>query len=86
VSGGILHAHAVYRDPRLAGLSQEELQALDNLTKKLLPESDAAPDGPHNQIESKPAIEAAETLRASFVNEGVLQDHRGDDADSRRKG
>jgi hypothetical protein len=32
----------------------EELKALDGLTRKLaLP----APDGPHKQIESKPAIE-----------------------------
>jgi len=35
VSGGIVHAHTVYRDPRLAALSPEELQALDALTKKL---------------------------------------------------
>jgi hypothetical protein len=54
VSGGLLHAHTVYRDPLLAALSPEELKALDGLTRKLaLP----APDGPHNQIESKPAIE-----------------------------
>jgi hypothetical protein len=57
VSGGLLHAHTAYRDPKLAALSQEELQALDALTRKLaLP----APDGPQNQIESKPAIEATE--------------------------
>ena len=30
VSGGIVHAHTVYRDPRLAALSPEELQALDS--------------------------------------------------------
>ena len=55
VSGGILHAHTVYRDPLLAALSSEELKALDALSRKLaLP----APDTPHNQIESKPAIEA----------------------------
>ena len=59
VSGGLLHAHTAYRDPRLAGLSQEEIQQLDAITRKLLlPASDAAQDGPHNQIESKPAIEA----------------------------
>ena len=57
VNGGLLHAHTVYRDPKLASLSQEELQALDALTRKLaLP----APDGPQNQIESKPAIEVVE--------------------------
>jgi hypothetical protein len=53
VSGGIVHAHTVYRDPRLAALSPEELQLLDALTKKLaLP----APDSPQNQIESKPDL------------------------------
>jgi len=26
VSGGLLHAHTAYRDPKLAALSQEELQ------------------------------------------------------------
>jgi hypothetical protein len=57
VSGGLLHAHTPYRDPRLAALSQEELAALDALTKKLaLP----APDASQNQIESKPDLEAAE--------------------------
>jgi hypothetical protein len=58
VSGGLIHAHTAYRDPRLAALSPEELQALDSLTKKLaLP----APDAPQNQIESKPAIEMSDT-------------------------
>jgi hypothetical protein len=57
VSGGLIHAHTTYRDPRLAALSQDELQALDALTRKLaLP----APDGPQNQIESNTAIEAIE--------------------------
>jgi hypothetical protein len=57
VSGGILHAHTAYRDPLLAGLSDEELQALNSLSRKLaLP----SPDGPHNQIESDTAIVAEE--------------------------
>jgi len=57
VNGGLLHAHTVYRDPKLAALSNEELAALDALTRKLaLP----APDTPQNQIESKPAIEVVE--------------------------
>jgi hypothetical protein len=57
VSGGLLHAHTAYRDPKLAKLSSEELTALDNLTKKLaLP----SPDAPQNQIESNTAIEAVE--------------------------
>lgn len=59
VSGGLLHAHTAYRDPLLAALSPEELKALDGLTRKLaLP----APDSPHNQIESKPAIEAIDVV------------------------
>jgi len=57
VSGGLLHAHTAYRDPKLAALSQEELTALDALTRKLaLP----APDAPQNQIESNTATEDAE--------------------------
>ncbi len=55
VSGGIMHAHTTYRNPQLAALSPEELLTLDSLTRKLaLP----APDTPHNQIKSKPAIDA----------------------------
>ena len=46
VSGGIVHAHTAYRDPKLAALSLEELQSLDSITKKLaLP----APDVPQEQ-------------------------------------
>jgi hypothetical protein len=40
----------------LARLSQEEIQFLDAIVRKLAP---TAPDTPHNQIESKPAIEVA---------------------------
>jgi hypothetical protein len=58
VSGALVHAHTAYRDPRLAALSQEEIQQLDAITRKLLlPAPDAAQDGPQNQIESKRAIE-----------------------------
>jgi hypothetical protein len=61
VAGGIIHAHTVYRDPLLAALSPEELKALDALTRQLaLP----APDTPHNQIESKPAIEVIDVESA----------------------
>jgi hypothetical protein len=53
----IVHAHTVYRDPMLAALSQEELLALDGMTRKLaLP----APDTPRSQIESNTAIGDAE--------------------------
>src|SRR5215469_237579 len=49
VSGGLLHAHTTYRDPRLAALSQEEIQQLDAITRKLLPPASvAAQDGPGN--------------------------------------
>jgi hypothetical protein len=55
VSGGIVHAHTVYRNPVLASLSPEELAQLNALTKKL---ATSAQDVPHNQLESKPAIES----------------------------
>jgi len=57
LSGGV--AHMVYRDPVLANLSQEELEQLDKLTKKLsTPVANASPDAHQNQIESMPALEA----------------------------
>jgi hypothetical protein len=47
----------VIRAGDLARLSQEEIQFLDTIARKLaLP----APGGPHNQIESKAAIEVTE--------------------------
>jgi hypothetical protein len=59
LSGGVLHAHTVWRP--LAALSDEEVQALDAITRKLTapatPVRDASPDAHQNQIESKPAIE-----------------------------
>ena len=58
VTGGLVHAHTAYRDPKLASLSAEELEQLDSLSRKLaLP----APDGPQNQIENT-AIEEAEVV------------------------
>lgn len=57
LSGGVLHAHTVWRP--LAELSDEEMRLLDTITKKLqAPVSNTLPNGPQNQIESKPAIEA----------------------------
>lgn len=57
LSGGVLHAHTVWRP--LSALNDEEIALLDKLTKKLsAPVSNASPDAPYNQIESKPAIEA----------------------------
>jgi hypothetical protein len=53
VSGGIVHAHTVYRDPQLAALSLEELQSLDALTKKL-----ALPAPQDSQPDSDPATTA----------------------------
>jgi hypothetical protein len=52
VSGGIMHAHTVYRDPELAALSIEELQALDSITRKL------ALPAPDNQTKSDAATNA----------------------------
>ncbi len=55
--GLFVHAHTVYRNPRLAALSPEELQSLDALTKKLaLPALEAPQDSPHTQPDSAPAI------------------------------
>ena len=66
VSGGIVHAHTVYRDPKLAALSLEELQSLDSIKKKLaLP----APDVPQEQepidIAKAGSDEAIDTRDAS---------------------
>jgi hypothetical protein len=49
---------------RVAALSQEEIQALDALTRKLvLP----APDTPQNQIESNTAIEVTDTQQGTIL-------------------
>jgi hypothetical protein len=58
LSGSMLHAHTVWRP--LETLTNEELRLLDSVTKKLSAPaaSETSPDGPQNQIESKPAIEA----------------------------
>jgi hypothetical protein len=63
LSGGVVHAHT--RDPFLASLPKEALEALSRsydevLAKYSMPVLDVVQDGPHNQIESKPAIEAME--------------------------
>jgi hypothetical protein len=60
VSGGLVHTHV--RDPLLASLPKEALEALAQsydhvLAKYATPVIDAQ-DGPHNQTESKPAIES----------------------------
>jgi hypothetical protein len=71
VSGGLVHA--VTRDPRLATLPQEALlelaRAYDDILVKHLP--NAGQDGPQNQTESTPAIEAEVTER------GVQNCYRG---------
>ena len=58
LSGAVVHAHGLWRP--LENLSDEEMLLLDSITKKLNPPAvlNASQDGPHNQIESKPAIEA----------------------------
>ena len=58
VSGGIVHAHT--RDPFLASLPKEALEVLARTYDELLAKhvQNVDQDGPHNQIESKPAIEA----------------------------
>jgi hypothetical protein len=62
LSGGLVHTHV--RDPFLAALPKEALEALarsydDVLAKYATPVLDVSQDGPHNQIESKPAMEVA---------------------------
>jgi hypothetical protein len=49
LSGGLLHAHTS------ATLTDDDVQMLDAITKKL---TAPASNAPQNQIESKPAIEA----------------------------
>jgi hypothetical protein len=61
VAGGIVHAHV--RDRFLAALPKEALEALarsydEVLAKYAIPVLNGSQDGPQNQIESKPAIEA----------------------------
>ena len=61
VSGGLVHAHT--RDPRLAAMPKEALEALARVYDETLAKYPMAvlnvPKDPHqNQIESKPAIEA----------------------------
>jgi hypothetical protein len=61
VSGGLVHAHT--RDPFLASLPKEALEAFarsydEVLARYSTPVLDVAQDGTHNQIESKPDIEA----------------------------
>jgi hypothetical protein len=63
VSGGVIHAHV--RDPFLAALPKEALEALaqsyDNvLAKYAKPVLDVSQDGPQNQIESKRQAEVIE--------------------------
>ena len=65
IAGSMLHGH-IWRP--LAHLSDEEMAMLDKLTKKLsAPFSNASPDAPQNQIESKPAI-GAEVVESEAVN------------------
>jgi hypothetical protein len=63
LTGGVIHAHV--RDPLLASLPKEALEALarsydDVLAKYAKPVLDVSQDGPHNQIESNRAIGASE--------------------------
>jgi hypothetical protein len=65
VSGGLVHAHT--RDPFLASLPKEALEALarsydEVLAKYAMPVVGASQDGPHNQIESKPAKECSKKI------------------------
>ena len=58
VSGGLTHAH-VWRPLADYNLTDEQLRVIAEVQKKMLPAvSNASPDAPQNQTESKPAIEA----------------------------
>ena len=70
VSGGLLHAHT--RDPRLAAMPKEALEALakaydDVLAQYPLPALNAAQDAPPIKPEPKPAIEA-EVMESDAAN------------------
>lgn len=52
-----LHAYSVYRDPKLAKFTEDELKQLDLLTRKLLGPGE---DDPQNQTE--PAVEAGQVI------------------------
>jgi len=59
LSGGLVHAHTAWRP--LASLSDEQFEQLGAIMKTLgtpTAVSNTSQDAPHNQIESKPAIEA----------------------------
>jgi hypothetical protein len=57
-----MHAHMAWRP--VSTQSDAEIERLDAISKKLLvaPGRNASQNGPHNQIESNMAIEAAEVL------------------------
>lgn len=68
ISGGVVHAHV--RDPHLASLPKEALEALacaydDVLSRYALP---AAEDGPQNQKESVPQTQTVETAIIASEN------------------
>ena len=66
MSGGLVHAHT--RDPFLASLPKEALEALSRsydevLVKYATPAVDVAQDGPHNQKESNGATNVIDVVR-----------------------
>jgi hypothetical protein len=67
VSGGIVHAHT--RDPFLASLPKEALEALARTYDELLAKhvQNGSQDGPHNQVNSSLAI-VAEVVESDAVN------------------
>lgn len=68
VSGGIVHAHT--RDPFLASLPKEALEALARTYDELLAKhvQNVDQDGSQNQIKSKPAL-IAEVVESEAMNE-----------------
>ncbi len=73
LSGGLVHAHTAWRP--LASLNDDEVEMLDKLTRKLSqPVLDASPNGPHNQSNSKPCIEASGTVSDTIEAEIVASE------------
>ena len=74
VSGGIVHAHT--RDPFLASLPKEALQALartyDDLLAKHVP--NGSQDGPQNQVNSSTAIEKRKCWSLAVLNDDLAVD------------
>jgi len=72
VSGAVLHAH--WTPGKYSHLTDEEFATLAALSAKALgPQANTSQNGPQNQTESKPAIEA-EVVERSATDRGFVSD------------